>query len=98
MVTAATREALSSSYEELLRVAITGADRQGRGVGFAFFMRSGMACWIDACIDLLAQPAVVSPPQRRLEERCLGPDVRLEVAMVLTQMALSAHGQGVTTC
>jgi nitroreductase len=53
---------------------------------------------MDTCIDLLAQPAVASPPQRRFEERRLGPDVRLEVAMVLTQMALSAHGQGVTTC
>jgi hypothetical protein len=92
------REALSSSYEDLRRFAIAGTDRYGRGVGFALFIRSGMARWMDTYIDLLAQPKVAPPPQRRAEEQRLDPDLRIEVAMVLAQMALSAHAQGATTC
>jgi hypothetical protein len=97
MVTFAVREALSSSYEDLRRVALTGAHGQGRGVGFALFIRSGMARWMDTCIELFARPAT-APPKRHVEEqRRLDPDVRIEVAMVLAQMALSAHVQGATT-
>jgi hypothetical protein len=98
MVAATVRDALSSSYDDLRRVALAGADRPGHGVGFALFIRSGMARWMDACIDLLARPAAAPPLQRHLEEQHLAPDVRIEVAMVHAQMALSAHTQGATTC
>ena len=98
MVAVTVRDALSSGYEDLRGGALSGDDRRGRGVGFALFVRSGMARWMDTCIDLLTRPAAASPPQRHLEERHLGPDVRIEVAMVLAQMALSAHAQGATTC
>jgi len=100
MVPAAVREAFSSGYEDLRRVALAGADPNGlgRGVGFALFIRSGMARWMDCCGDLLV-PQVPAPPRRRVEERQqLDPDLRIEVAMVFAQMALSAHSQGVTTC
>ncbi|HUE66615.1 MAG TPA: hypothetical protein VMP38_00440 [Candidatus Acidoferrum sp.] len=97
LVSTAVREALSSSYEDLRRVVIAGADRQGCGVGLALFTRSGMARWMDTCIDMLTRSAAAPAPRRHVEEPLhLDPDVRIEVAMVLAQMALSAHAQGAT--
>ena len=95
------RETLWSSYEVLRRAALAGADadRLGRGVGFTLFIRSGMARWMDACVELLARPAATPPPPRHVEEQPrFDPDLHLEVAMVLAQMALFAHAQGATTC
>ncbi len=92
----AVREALSSSYEELRLIALGG---QGRGVGLAFFIRGGMARWMDACIAMFAQPAPAPRPAGQLDEQPhLPAELRVEVAMVLAEMALSAHAQGATTC
>lgn len=93
----AVRDALSSSYEDLRRAALAGADGD-RGVGFALFICRGMARWMDTCTEILVRPAA-APPQRHIEEQPhLDPGLRVEVAMVLAQMALSAHTQGATTC
>jgi hypothetical protein len=92
------REVLSSSYEELRQVALSGVG-MGPGTGFGLFVRHGMARWMDACADLFAHPATTPPPLRHAEAQCpITPDVRVEVAMVLTRMALSAAPQGATTC
>lgn len=82
-----------SGYEELRRVATGQPPSAGRGVGFALFLRSGMAAWIEAC-------EVVSPPSPPLRlppgepDRLLPTDVRGEVTMVLAAMALSAAREG----
>ncbi len=92
----AVREALSSSYEELRLIALGG---QGRGVGLAFFIRSGMARWMDTCLAMLAHPTSAPRPATNPDEQPQVPaDLRVEVAMVLAEMALSAHAQGATTC
>lgn len=91
----AAREALSSSYEELRLIALGG---QGRGVGLAFFIRCGMARWIDTCIAMLTQPAPAPRPTHPDEQPHVPADLCVEVAMVLAEMALSAHAQGATTC
>jgi hypothetical protein len=93
----AVREALASNYEDLRREALAGAGGD-RGVGLALFIRRGMSRWMDTCTEILAGPTV-APPQRHIEEQPhLDPDLRVEVAMVLAQMALLAHSQGATTC
>jgi hypothetical protein len=95
----ATREALSSSYEELRQVALASGGVHGRGTGFALLIRSGMARWLDTCIAMLARPMVQALPPQHIEDQAQLPaDVRVEVAMVLAQMALSAQSQGAMTC
>ena len=92
------RELLLSSYEELRQVAVSGVG-MGHGAGFGLLVRYGMARWMDACADLFALPAITPSPLRHAEVQCpITPDVRVEVAMVLTRMALSAAPQGATTC
>ena len=92
-VRAGTREALAAGYEELRRAALEHAAGSGRGIGFALFIRSGMAAWMETCTALLIprepparRPAAAPPP--------VAPDVRVEVAMLLAEMALSVHVQG----
>jgi hypothetical protein len=96
-----TCKALASSYEELREIALAGAGvlLHGRGTGFAVLIRRGMASWMETCIGVLAQPtapAVVAP---RLEEPPHVPaEVRLDVAMILAQMALATQPNGAMTC
>lgn len=87
---------LLSSYEELRRVAVRRSDHSGRGAGFALFIRSGMAAWIEACAPL-ARPVEASPRRESAEQHHVPPDLHAEVAMVLAEMALSAHAQGAPT-
>jgi len=83
-----------SAYEELRRVATGRPSRAGHGVGFALFLRRGMAAWIEAS-GAVAPPL---PPPPRLSQaerdRLLPTDVRGEVTMVLVAMALSVAVQG----
>jgi hypothetical protein len=86
------RDALTAGYEELRRAALVRAPGSVGGIGFALFIRSGMAAWMETCAALLsarepqARPAAAPPP--------IGADVRVEVAMLLAEMALAVHGQG----
>ena len=91
------RDGLASSYEDLRRLAL--ADH-GHGVGLALFIRSGMARWMEVCIELLDRPSVLPPPPRQVAEQHqrVHPATRVEMAMVLAQMVLSSHAQGATTC
>jgi hypothetical protein len=91
------REALASSYEDLRRLAVAGGSH-GVGTGLALFLRSGMARWMEVCIELLDRPAVPPPPRPAGEQHRVSPAIGVEVAMVLAQMALSAHAQGEMTC
>jgi hypothetical protein len=90
------REALAS-YEELRRSALGRAGGSGRGIGFALFLRSGMAAWIETCAAL-PQRAEPRPRRSAVEEQPLVPqDLRVEVATLLAEMALSAHTRGAKT-
>jgi len=62
-------------------------------VGFALFLRSGMAAWIEACgaVAPLCPPPRLPPAER---DRLLPTDVRGEVTMVLAAMALSVAVEG----
>ena len=92
-VGAGTREALAAGYEELRRAALDRAASSGRGIGFRLFIRSGMAARMEACAALLgprdatARGPAAEPPHVPL-------DVRVEVAMLLAEMALAVHGHG----
>ncbi|MBI4587440.1 MAG: hypothetical protein HY725_01260 [Candidatus Rokubacteria bacterium] len=82
-----------SDYEELRRVATGRPPSAGHGVGFALFLRSGMAAWIEACAAV-APPcgAPRLPPMQR--DQLLPTDMRGEVTMVLATMALSVAREG----
>jgi hypothetical protein len=95
-IVAGAREALVAGYEELRRSALGRAGRSGRGIGFALFVRSGMAAWIETCAALPRPPEAAA--RRSAAEQPLVPqDFRVEVATLLAEMALSAHAQGATT-
>ena len=82
-----------SAYEELRRVATGRPPGAGRGVGFALFLRSGMAAWIEACrtVSPLCPPPRLPQAER---DRLLPTDVRGEVTMVLAAMALAVAVEG----
>ena len=97
-VSVAAREALASSYEDLRRLVLAGG-RHGVGTGLALFLRSGMARWMEVCTELLDRPAIPPPsPPQVGQQHPVSPAIGIEVAMVLAQMALSAHAQGEMTC
>jgi hypothetical protein len=82
-----------AGYEDLRRVAIGRPPSAGRGVGFALFLRSGMAAWIEACEAMPApSPPFRPPPMER--DQLLPTDVRGEVTMVLAAMAFSVAVEG----
>lgn len=89
--------AIVSAYEELRQVA-RGAAGQGRGAGYALFLRSGMAAWMVVCVAL-AGP-IQAPPTRPITAgRLIPANFQIEVAVLLAEMALSVHAsQGATTC
>jgi hypothetical protein len=83
---------------EALRAQATGAGTAHMPItarGLALFWRSGLAAWMTAWRRLVAAPS--SPPAGRPRERLatafrLGP----ELAVVLTEMALSQQRRWVT--
>jgi len=96
-IVAGAREALVAGYEELRRSALCHASGSGRGIGFALFVRGGMAAWMVRCAALL-RPSEAPPARRSASEQPLVPqDFRVEVASLLAEMALSAHAQGAMT-
>jgi len=93
-IDARAREALIDGYEELRRSALGRVGGSGRGVGFALFVRSGMAGWM-ATFAALPRPPEVPVARRSATEQPLVPqDFRVEVATLLAEMALSAHAHG----
>lgn len=92
-VVAGAREALTAGYEELRGAALGQATGSGRGIGFALFIRSGMAAWMETCAALLI-PREPTARRAAADLPRMPPDVRVEVAMLLAEMALSVHVQG----
>lgn len=90
---AGAREALTAGYEELRGAALGQATGLGRGIGFALFIRSGMAAWMETCATLLI-PREPTPRRPAADLPRVPPDVRVEVATLLAEMALAVHVQG----
>ena len=85
------KDVLSSGYEELRCSALGRASGAGRGVGFALFVRSGMAAWMKTCAILSKSPQI----RRSVAEIPIAlQDFRVEVAMLLAEMALMAYVPG----
>jgi hypothetical protein len=84
---------LVSEYEELRRAATGRPPSTSHAVGFALFVRSGMAAWIEACAAMPPPPGPprLAPMQR---DQLLPTDVCGEVTMVLATMALSVAREG----
>lgn len=85
---------LVTSYEELRRFALDRRAGPARGVGLALFLKSGMAAWLAVCAPLAAPPERSSRSPRAAPPPVsadLPAELRIEVAMVLTEMALAAH-------
>ena len=100
-ISLALQQSLVSSYENLRQNALGGAATRGGSAGLAVFLRGGMAHWMDACRELPAACPLTTmkPGQTRAEDLpILDGDLRAQVAILLAQMALSAHTQGATTC
>jgi hypothetical protein len=95
-IAAEASEALVAGYEELRRNALGRAGRSDRGIGFALFLRSGMAGWMTMRAALPRPPDAAS--RRSAADQAVVPqDLRVEVATLLAEMALSAHTQGAVT-
>lgn len=89
------KEAVIASYEELRCSALRRVGGSGRGIGFALFVRGGMAGWMKRWAALPRQPE--APARRPAAEQPLVPqDFRVEVATLLAEMALSVHARGAT--
>jgi hypothetical protein len=84
-------EVLVSGYEELRRVAVDRGDGAGRGVGLALFIRNGMSAWIEACAPSVQPLQSLPSPRQQVARAHVPSELRAEVAMVLAEMALSAH-------
>jgi hypothetical protein len=95
LTVAATPEVLLSSYEDLRRAAVGPSEGATRGAGLGLFVRSGMASWMHACASLVRPRGATSCPAE--QPGTLRYDLRISVAMVLAEMALSADSQGATT-
>jgi hypothetical protein len=93
LIAATTPETLLACYEDLRETAVGHGVGVGRGVGLALFIRRGMAVWMQTCASLVR-------PRGSTLEQVVPPSLRPlrgEVAMVLAEMALSAHTQGAMT-
>lgn len=77
-------------YEELRKQALgTGPMNQG-GLGLALLMRQGMKSWMDAW-SCRARGVPVRPLPGHSREAIIALDLRAEVVMILTGMALSGR-------
>lgn len=77
-------------YEELRKQALgTGVKNQG-GLGLALLMRQGVKSWMDAWPRRAPEVSVRPFPEPSREE-IVPLDLRAEVVMILTGMALSGR-------
>jgi hypothetical protein len=88
-------EQISASYEDLRGLVLRGA---GHGVGFAVFIRQGMAAWAAACAAATLKPKPLERPSASTTCASQLPDeLRHELATLMAHMALSSHIQGAIT-
>jgi hypothetical protein len=81
---------VGEGYEELRKQALgTRAKSQG-GLGLALLMRQGMKSWMDAW-PLRAPEVSLRPLPESSREEIVPLDLRTEMVMILTGMALSAR-------
>lgn len=96
-VMAGAQDALIAGYEDLRRSALGRLAGSSREVGWGLFIRSGMAAWMERCAALI-RPSEAGARQSAAEPSFMPQDFRVEVAMLLAEMALSAYApRGVTT-
>jgi len=60
-IVAAKENVRAADYEELRRSALGSAVEPIRGIGFALFLRGGMAGWMEACAALPRSVEATSP-------------------------------------
>lgn len=97
-VMAGAQDALVAGYEHLRRSALGRLTGSGREVGWGLFIRSGMAAWMERCAALIRPAETVARRPDMGPSTFVPQDFRVEVAMLLAEMALSAYvPRGVTT-
>lgn len=75
------------SYEAL-RAQALGAEMTTQPLGLALFLRRGLAAWLRSAAHA-AHPAPSSPPSRSPQSSPVPMELRAEMALILTNMALS---------
>jgi hypothetical protein len=80
-------------YEELRKQILGTGGRNPGGLGLALLMRQGMKSWMDAWSRRAPEVSVRPLPESSRGE-IVPLDLRTEVVMILTGMALSARQEG----
>lgn len=82
------------AYEELRRAATAADGRARRMPGIAILLRAGVVGWMQTCRSVAG--SVLAARMDREPVRALPDTIRVEVAVLLAQMALSAAGEMAT--
>lgn len=84
------KDNLDTLYEELRQEALyTSVKCYTRSQGLALFIRKGMAAWIEAWTNCTSSLLSVKKEEGRHSERNLPLDLHAEMAILLSNMALS---------
>ena len=91
------KDNLDTLYEELRQEALyTSVKCYTRSQGLALFIRKGMAAWIKAWRNCTSSPLSVKRGEDNRSERNLPVNLHTEVAILLSNMALSVFKEART--
>jgi len=83
------KDNLNTLYEQLREDALrTSLNHYGRSQGLTLFIRKGMAAWIQAWTNCTSSHLSVKEREGKPSERNLPVGLHIEVAILLTNMAL----------
>ena len=89
-VSSLNKDNLNALYEQLRQEALrTSVKCYRRSQGLALLVRRGMAVWIEAWRNCTSSPLPVKKGEDRHSERNLPLDLHSEMAILLSNMALS---------
>ena len=82
-------------YEELRGQVLHATGRNGGGLGWAVFVRKGMAAWFEAWQENVRYKEL-QPASGRTPEPCLSPEKERAIVVILTSMVLSHLTEQIT--
>ena len=90
---------LNARYEELRSDVFSSYSKNMRqSQGLVLFLRQGMIGWLKAWSNCSSRAHTVEDREEEYIHRDLPYDLRTQVAIVLTNMALNTCREGITVC
>jgi len=90
---------LNARYEELRSDALSSCSKNMRqSQGLVLFVRQGMIGWLKAWSTCSARAHTIEDREQEYAYQDLPHDLRTQVAIVLTNMALNTCREGITVC